>query len=138
MILSEFGIQYIDRKAIKGQDITDQLAEVPLQDNHPIHMEFPETYILTISTKLWVLYFDGSYTHGSRTDILFITLEGHTIPKSYKFMFPCTNNIVEYEALVTSIKMVIEWKITELKVFGDSQLVINQVNDDYQTKDDTT
>lgn len=32
--------------------------------------------------------------------------------------------------------MVVECKITELKVFGDFQLVINQVNDDYQTKDD--
>jgi len=32
--------------------------------------------------------------------------------------------------------MAIEWKIKELHVYGDSQLVINQVNDDYQTKDE--
>ena len=32
--------------------------------------------------------------------------------------------------------MALEWRITELHIYGDSQLVINQVNNDYQTKDD--
>ena len=30
MILSEFDIHYVDRKAIKGQVIADQLADAPL------------------------------------------------------------------------------------------------------------
>ena len=34
------------------------------------------------------------------------------------------------------MKMAIEWRVDELKIFGDSQLVINQVNNVYQTKDD--
>ena len=32
--------------------------------------------------------------------------------------------------------MDLEWRITELHIYEDSQLVINQVNNDYQTKDD--
>ena len=32
--------------------------------------------------------------------------------------------------------MAIEWRVNELKIFEDSQLVINQVNDVYQTKDE--
>lgn len=32
--------------------------------------------------------------------------------------------------------MAIEWNVKELHVYGDSQLVINQINDEYQTKDD--
>lgn len=32
--------------------------------------------------------------------------------------------------------MEIEWNVKELHVYGDSQLIINQINDDYQTKDD--
>lgn len=32
--------------------------------------------------------------------------------------------------------MAIEWDITKLHIYGDSQLVINQINDEYQTKDD--
>lgn len=44
--------------------------------------------------------------------------------------------MAKYEALVTRIKMEVEWKITKLNIYGDSQLVINQVNGDYQTKDE--
>ena len=51
-------------------------------------------------------------------------------------LLPCTNNIVEYEALVNGMKMAIEWHVYDLKIFGDSQMVINQVNDVYQRKDD--
>lgn len=137
MILSEFDIEYIDRKSIKGQVIADQLAEPLLQDDRPFQIEFPDVDILIVTTKTWQLYFDGSYTqHGSGAGILFIIPQGYTIPKAYKLSFPCTNNTTKYEALVTSIKMVVEWKITQLQVFGDSHLVINQINDDYQTKDD--
>lgn len=32
--------------------------------------------------------------------------------------------------------MVVKWKIKELLVFGDSQLVINQVNDNYDIKNE--
>lgn len=67
---------------------------------------------------------------------MFINPQGHTIPRSHRLMFPCTNNMIEYEVLIIGIKMDIEWKIIELQVYGDSQLVINQVNDDYQKKDD--
>ena len=44
--------------------------------------------------------------------------------------------MVEYEALMLGLKWVVQWKITELNVFGDSQLIINQVNDEYQIEDD--
>jgi ribonuclease HI len=137
MILSEFDIQHVDTKVIKGQVIADQLAEAPLLDDHPVHIEFPDADILTISTKLWELYFDGSYTqHGSGAGILFVTPTGHTIPRSYKLMLPCINNTAEYEALIIGVKMVVEWKIIELKIYGDSQLVINKFNNEYPTKDD--
>lgn len=65
-----------------------------------------------------------------------ITPQGSTIPKSYKLLFTCTNNIVAYEALVIGIKLALEWKVIELQVYGDSQLVINQINDEYHKKDD--
>lgn len=115
MILSEFDIHYMDWWAIKGQEIAYQLAEALLLDNHPLHVEFPDTDVLEITTQSWVLYFDGSYTqHGSGVGIPFVTPQGHTIPRSYRLMFPCTNNIAKYEALVTSIKVVVEWNITKL------------------------
>ena len=83
------------------------------------------------------MLFDGSnMQNGSGAGILFVSPHGYTIPKSYKLLFPCTNNIAEYEALTNGLKLAIEWNIIELHVFGDSQLIINQVNEEYQTKDD--
>ncbi|XP_057858310.1 uncharacterized protein LOC131067362 [Cryptomeria japonica] len=137
LILSEFDIQYVDWKDIKGLVIADQLAETPLVDNQALHSEFLDASILAITNHTWKLYIDGSYTrHGLGVGILFVTPQRDTISRSYQLLFPCTNNMVEYEALLTGIKMAVEWKIIDLNVYGDSQLVINQVNDNYQTKDE--
>ena len=62
MVLSQFDIEYVDRKAIKGQVIADQLADALLIDDQPIHTEFPDAHILALSTQTWKLYFDGSCT----------------------------------------------------------------------------
>ena len=42
----------------------------------------------------------------------------------------------EYEALVLSLKLALKWKLIVLGVYGDSQLIINQVTNTYQTKDE--
>ena len=48
MLLSEFDIQYVNRKAIKGQTIADHLADAPLIDAYPLVMEFPDEHIYLI------------------------------------------------------------------------------------------
>ena len=83
------------------------------------------------------MFFDGSHTqNGAGVGILFIMPHGYMFPKSYKHLFLWTNNIVEYEALTKGVKLDLEWRIIDMHIYGDSQLVINQVNNDYQTKDD--
>ena len=63
LILSELDIVYKYHKAIKGQVIADQLAEAPLQGDHPIIEDFPDDTIMTVTPSTqWKLYFDGSYT----------------------------------------------------------------------------
>ena len=85
----------------------------------------------------WKIYFDGSnICNSSGAGIMFITPQGDIISKSYRITFHCTNNIAKYEALIIGLKIAIQWNIQHLQVFGDSQLVIHQVNDDYETKDD--
>lgn len=117
--------------------IVDQLVDVPIQGDHPLVVELLNESIFHAQLKSpWKLYFDGSHSsHGSRGGILFITPQGDSIPKSFCIAFPCTNNDAEYEALVIGLKMAIKWKIKTLQVYRDSLLVINQVNDEYDTKD---
>ena len=95
MILLEFDIQYVKCKAIKGQAIADQLAEFPLEDITPIQAEFPDASIMYVTERTWKMFFDGSHMqNGARVDILFVSPHGYTIPKSYKLLFPYTNNMV--------------------------------------------
>lgn len=108
MILSKFDIEYIERKAIKGQVIIDQLADFPIQDIMPIQVEFLDEHIMNMTARTWKMFFDGSFMqNGSGAGVLFVSPHRYTIPKSYKLLFPCTNNIAEYEALTNGLKMAI-------------------------------
>lgn len=72
--LSEFDIKYADKKSIKGQIIAYQLLEVPIQDNHPLLIDFLNEFVFTLTAStMWKLYFDGSYTnHGVGAIIIFV------------------------------------------------------------------
>ena len=48
MILSEFNIEYIDKKTIKGRAIANQLVDAPIIDDTPIISEFPYESILIV------------------------------------------------------------------------------------------
>eukprot|EP01018_Ginkgo_biloba_P009830 Gb_19959 [translate_table: standard] len=118
MLLNEFDIEYVNQKAIKGQVLADHLAEAPLSENRPLSIGFPDESILSLEeSPEWTLYFDGSFTtHGSSAGIVFATPQGDLIPKVFRIGFPCTNNIAEYEALISGLKLAIQWNIQHLLV----------------------
>ena len=49
------------------------------------------------------------------------------ISQSCRLEFECTNNTAEYEALVQGLKKAIELKVSNLKVFGDSEIIVKQI-----------
>ena len=49
MILSEFDIEYVEHKAIKGQAIKDQQVEASITDHWPIHINFLDESILLLT-----------------------------------------------------------------------------------------
>jgi ribonuclease HI len=53
---------------------------------------------------------------------------------SYKLAFDCTNNMVDYEALILGLRVLKEFGTKRIVVHGDSKLVINQVKGIYQSK----
>ena len=59
MLISEFDIQYVNRKTIKGQPIVDHLADAPLMDDFPLVMDFLDEHLYMIEEKpSWKLYFE--------------------------------------------------------------------------------
>jgi ribonuclease HI len=81
------------------------------------------------------MYFYGSSSkEGSGASILLISPAQEVIKISYKMEFETTNNIAKYEALVLGLMDAKDMAIDSLEFFGDSELIINQVKNTYQSK----
>jgi hypothetical protein len=66
--------------------------------------------------------------------VVFISPCQETISLSYKLEFEITNNVAEYEALVLGMRVAKEMGIKEMDVFGDTELINQQVNFFYQAR----
>lgn len=53
------------------------------------------------------------------------------ILKEYKLTFDCINNMVVYEALFLGLMVSILLKVTNIEIYGDYKLLVNEVNDVY-------
>ncbi|MCI55409.1 NBS-containing resistance-like protein, partial [Trifolium medium] len=52
MLLSEYDIQYVTQKAIKGSVVAEHLAHQLVEDYQPIRFEFPDEDIMVLSEKI--------------------------------------------------------------------------------------
>jgi ribonuclease HI len=73
------------------------------------------------------LNFDGSKSKGVGAGCVLIDLAGNTIFISFRLEFKCTNNIIEYEALLQGIRKALDMDVHNLMVFGDSKIMVRQV-----------
>ena len=81
----------------------------------------------------WTLYVDdASNDTGSGSDMMLIYTEGHKIYCAIRFGFKASNNEAEYEALIAGLCLSLKLQVCNVKIFSDSQLVVNQVNDIYR------
>jgi ribonuclease HI len=86
-------------------------------------------------TPVWKLFFDGaSSREGAGAGVVFVSPAQETISLSYKLEFEATNNVAEYEALVLRLRVAREMGIQEVSVFGDAELVVQQIRNAYQAK----
>ncbi|XP_057734621.1 uncharacterized protein LOC130950081 [Arachis stenosperma] len=127
LALTEFYLQYILAKAVKGQVIADFLVD------NSNHLNDQGANIIDIEVDYWKLYFDGSkHKDGAGVGILIISPEG--IPSLFLFelKYPCSNNMAEYEALILGLKILIDKGALEVQIQGDSQLVLKQLSKEFK------
>jgi hypothetical protein len=68
----------------------------------------------------WGLYFDGgNSSSGSITRVVLISPYKEATLFSFRLEFNCTNDIVEYEALILGLNLAIDMNIKSLHVRGD-------------------
>jgi len=122
----ELRLDFKPRTAIKSQALVDFMAEwrenqIPAPSNKAEH---------------WTLYFDGSLKIDGGTGVLFISPSGKQLIYDLQIMFEVSNNEAEYEALLHGLRLAISLGIKRLLIFGDSKLVVQQVNKDWDTNNE--
>jgi len=81
------------------------------------------------------MFFDGSSSRESvGTGVVLVSPALETISLSYKLEFETTNNVPEYEALVLSLRVAKDMGIKKISLFGDVELVVQEIKNTYQVK----
>ncbi|WJZ84330.1 hypothetical protein VitviT2T_003939 [Vitis vinifera] len=141
VLLTEFDIHYVTQKSVRGSIVANHLASLPVSDGRAINDDFPnEDVAVVTSLSGWRMYFDGAANHsGYGIGVLLISPHGDHIPGSVRLAFsdrhPATNNIVEYEACILGLETALELGIRQMEVFGDSNLVLRQIQGEWKTRD---
>ncbi|KAL5573395.1 hypothetical protein UlMin_022992 [Ulmus minor] len=127
--LGEFDIQFKPRTAIKGQALADFIAEFTYTP------EMSEKITTQTQNSQWKLYVDGSSTEtSSGAGIILVSPDGVKLSCAVRFKFKATNNQAEYEALLSGLRLAKEVSARHLTIYSDSQLVVSQVNSEFQAK----
>ena len=92
--LMGYDIKFIPCIAIKSQALFDFITE------------WTEVQVLTpeISHEYWTLYFDGSVMGpGTGAGVVLVSPEGGKFRYAVRLHFPASNNVTEYEALISDL-----------------------------------
>ena len=141
ILLTEFDIHYVTQKSIRWSIVADHLASLPISDGRAIDDDFLDEDVAAVtSLSGWCMYSNGAANYsGYGIGVLLISPHGDHIPRSVRLAFsnqhPSTNNIVEYEACILGLETALELGIKQMKVFGDSNLVLRQIQGKWKTKD---
>jgi hypothetical protein len=121
-------------------DLDSQIAKLEddapgLQESKAITKESKTvtTEIDEPTKYLWSMDFDGAVSkEGSGAGVWLHNHKArYSESHSYKLNFQCTNNIVEYEALMLGLKLLKKLGAKNIMVRGDSKLVIKQIKGEY-------
>jgi ribonuclease HI len=126
--LGALSIDFKPRIAIKSQALVDFMAEwrenqVPTPVDKPNH---------------WTMYFDGSLKlDGGGAGVLLISPQGEQLKYVLQILWAVSNNEAEYEALLYGLRLAVSLGIKRLLVYGDSLLVVQQVNKEWDRNKET-
>jgi len=80
------------------------------------------------------MFFDGSLNiNDAGAGILFVSLNKDKLCYVLRILFSASNNVTEYEACLHGVRLAMELGVKRLYVHGDSALVIDQLNKEWDT-----
>jgi ribonuclease HI len=127
----EYDLAYEPLKSIKDQVVADFIVEHRIDDTHKLDVS-------CLIVTPWTLYFDRSVCNeGQGIGIVLVSPSNASFDFSSRLKTYCTNNQAEYEALLFGLELPKCMAVKHVKAFGDSQLVIQHVLEEYQCLDGT-
>ena len=122
--LREFGIQCKPRLAKTGQVMENFLVEIP------------QSGVSLGSLNWWTLNVDGaSLQIGAGIGFQLKSPTGEKIEQEIQLGLSVSNNESEYEAILAGIELEATVSADKLLIRSDSQLVVGQVNEKYESRD---
>ncbi|KAI5323515.1 hypothetical protein L3X38_032587 [Prunus dulcis] len=133
--LGEFDIHYNPRPATKGQTVANFISKF----TKPQASAPPQTLLEPTSTStldhiasnsnfdlnqpLWTLYVDGSSNaQGCEAGLVLISSNKAVLEYALRFKFHTSNNVVEYEALLTGLQLAKEIGVKQIQIFNQGHL----------------
>ncbi|XP_020270748.1 uncharacterized protein LOC109845913 [Asparagus officinalis] len=145
LLLSQYDIHFMPQKSVKGQAICDLMASHPLGAKADLFEDLPDEppeANVTSSSEVWQMFFDGVSRTGpsgsivAGVGVVFTSPHNYVLPRAFSLTEPCTNNVVEYNALLIGFELAKELGIKRLEAYGDSQLIVKQVTGEYEVRND--
>ncbi|PHU01216.1 hypothetical protein BC332_31003 [Capsicum chinense] len=120
---------------MKAQALVDHLAENPIDEDYVLlKTYFPDEEVFCVEKVIieadpgWKLFFDGAVNMKEvRIGAVLISKLGQYFPVTAQLRFYCTNNMVEHEACILSLRLAVDMRVQELLVLGDSDLLVHQI-----------
>ncbi|XP_026384905.1 uncharacterized protein LOC113280504 [Papaver somniferum] len=142
--IKQFGVKYQAQTAIKTQLVADFLVDFPINDADEVEgipgmedeLADPPELLRSEDRNRWEVFVDGSCnSEGSGIGMVFTTPKGRRIVHNLRLEFSPTNNIIEYEAVMHALQVIIALGIQNVRLTSDCQLVIQQIDGTYQVSD---
>ncbi|KAM1832337.1 hypothetical protein ACFX13_022299 [Malus domestica] len=141
--LGEFDISYQPKPAEKGQAVANFIADftyhVDIVSTPKEVVSLPsEAYKREPTAPAWSLYVDGSSNQqGCGAGLVLTTPDKVAMEYALRFKFKVSNNEAEYEALLAGLRLAKHLRVKQIDIFSNSQLVVNQVTNNFDAKDNS-
>ncbi|XP_020272188.1 uncharacterized protein LOC109847370 [Asparagus officinalis] len=143
LLLSQYDILFKPQKAVKGQVICDLMANQPMEGRVDLYQDISnKTCEANAASKeqVWQLFFDGASRTSPKATIItgvgvvLVSPQNHVLLREFSLIEPCSNNVVEYNALLIGLDLAKKLGVKHLEAYGDSKLVINQLKGKFEVR----
>ncbi|XP_070022275.1 uncharacterized protein [Nicotiana sylvestris] len=139
ILLTDFDIIYVTQTVMKAQALAENLED---EEYEPLRTYFPDDKVMHIDEvdldkkPGWKLFFDGAANmKGVKIGVVLISETGHHYPVIAQLRFYGNNKMVEYEACILCLRLAVDIGVQEVLVLGDSDLLVHQIQGEWETRD---